>query len=145
VNYNADINGELSADLDYLELPLLAMLSLPAADGVSFGPYVGLSMGFLVQANTRIQGSAEVPLPDGSTRTQNFDQAYDIKKNVSDYESQMILGATVEWDTSKGRFILDGRYSFSLRTIDGSGDKTIHNSVLSLMAGFAWSKGEEVE
>ena len=143
--YNATITGEMSADLDYLEFPFLAMITLPAAEGVSFVPYAGLSAGVLVQANTRITGKAEKPLQDLTTRVVDFDAAYDIKSRVSDYEGQLLLGASVEWNTKHGRFIIDGRYSISLSTIDDSGEKDVRNSVLSLMAGFAWGKGEEVE
>lgn len=143
--YRADISGELSVDVDYLEFPLIAAFTLPAADGVSFVPYAGISGGVLVQANAYLSGKAEVPLPDLSTRTVDFSQAYNVERAFSDYEGQFLLGASVEWNTKHGRFVIDGRYSLSLRTIDATEEKTVRNSVLSVMAGFAWGKGEEIE
>jgi hypothetical protein len=130
--YNAEVNGEMS-------------LALPGADGVAFNPYAGVSFGMLVRADTRLSGEAEVILQDGSPRKVTFDQAYNVRSAVRDTEAQLVLGGAVEWDTKHGRFILDGRYSLSLRTIDDSQEKTIRNNVLSLMAGFAWGKGEPVE
>jgi hypothetical protein len=143
--YNAEINGEMSLALDYVEFPLIAVLTLPSAEGVAFNPYAGVSFGIPARADARLSGEAEVILQDGSPRRVTFDQAYNVRSSVRDTEGQLVLGAMVEWDTKHGRFVLDGRYSLSLRTIDDSQEKTIRNNVLSLMAGFAWGKGEPVE
>ena len=143
--YDVQVDGNMEATLDYVEFPLLAVLSLPAADGLSFAPYGGVSFGVLAQANLRLQGQASIPLSDGTNRTQSFDQSYNIEKSVADTDVALVLGAVMEWDTKHGRFIIESRYSVSMKTVDSSGDKNIRNSTLSLMAGFAWGKGEEVE
>jgi len=141
----ADINGTMDANIDYVELPLLAMATLPSSDNTDIGLYGGVGFGFVTNATARIQGEARTTLSDGSDRTQDFDNLYNIREKVRDNDFTGILGGNIEWTTGHGRIMLEARYSFSFRTIDQSGESQVGNSVFAMMIGFAWPKGGEIE
>ena len=140
-----DINGTMTAMIDYIEFPILAMATLPSSDNTDIALYGGIGMGFVAYANTRIEGEARTTLADGSDRTQDFDQLYSVRDEMRDTDITGILGANVEWTTGHGRIMLEARYSFSLRTIDQTGDTQVGNSVFAMMIGFGWPKGGDVE
>ncbi|MDH3197830.1 MAG: hypothetical protein OEO21_06285 [Candidatus Krumholzibacteria bacterium] len=121
--------------LDVVELPLLAEFTLPAADGVSLVPLLGVVFGFNVGAAATFSGEGRVPLPDGSTGVVRFDQGYDVSQSVDDYETSGVLGAALEFETSRGYVVLDGRWAFSLGSIDASGESLVRNSVLAFTIG----------
>jgi opacity protein-like surface antigen len=141
----ADVNGTMTAMVDYIEFPILAMATLPSSDNTDIALYGGLGMGFVAYANTRIEGEARTTLADGSARTQEFDQLYNVREEVRDTDVTGILGANIEWTTGHGRITLEARYSFSLRTIDQTGESQVGNSVFAMMIGFGWPKGGDVE
>lgn len=139
-----NINGTLSANLDYVEIPILAMFTAPTSHKTGIGIYGGVGLGAIVNATAHLSGDATAPLSDGSDRKQNFDQTYNIRSEVRDNDVTGIVGGNIEWETSHGRVMLEARYSQSLRTIDESGEEQVKNSVFSLMLGFAWGAGGEV-
>jgi hypothetical protein len=134
-----EIDGTIDVRLDVIELPLLAEFTLPAADGVSLVPLFGVVFGFNVGASAFLTGEGRVPLPDGSTDIVSFDQGYDVSQSVDDYETSGVLGAALEFETSRGYVVLDGRWAFSLGSIDASGESFVRNSVLAFTIGIGRS------
>jgi hypothetical protein len=140
----ATIDGTMDANIDYIELPILAMATLPSSDNTDIGLYGGVGIAVVANANARIQGEARATLADGSDRVQDFDKLYNIREKVRDNDITGILGGNIEWTTGHGRVTLEARYSFSFRTIDQSGESQVGNSVFAMMIGFGWPKGDEV-
>ena len=141
----ATIDGTMDANIDYIELPLLAMATLPSSDNTDIALYGGLGFAFVANATARIQGEARTTLADGSDRTQDFDNLYNIREKIRDNDITGILGGNIEWTTGHGRVTLEARYSFSLRTIDQSGESQVGNSVFAMMIGFGWPRGGDIE
>jgi len=130
-----DIDGTVDVRLDVIELPLLAEFVLPASDGVSLVPLFGVVFGFNVGASAVFSGEGRVPLPSGSTDVVRFEQGYDVSGAVDDYQTSGVLGAALEFETSRGYVVLDGRWAFSLGSIAADGESRVGNSVLSFTIG----------
>lgn len=102
--------------VDYLEVPLLARISIRRNLYAAVGP----SMAFRLRARSRTSFG-------GST------EELDLKDDVEDFD----LGVVGAFGMQMGRWVFDGRYTHGLSDIDAdtSDDVTLRNRVFSLSAG----------
>jgi hypothetical protein len=136
VVYDGTVNGDLTVRMDYIEFPLLAVFRFPKdeEDHVGFTVEVGPAIGYNTRAAAQLTGSAEVPLPDNSTRVQNFDQEVPINGDINRWAVSGVVGAALEFYVSKQTIILEGRYQFDVTSI--TSDQDTYNHLFSLMLGF---------
>jgi len=108
----ADIKSDLI--VDYVEVPLLARISIRRNIYVAVGP----SMAFRVRARSRTAFG-------GST------EEIDLKEDVESFDLGVVGAAGIEL----GRWVFDGRYTHGLSDIDVSDDAKMRNRVFSVSAG----------
>ncbi len=108
----ADIKSDLI--VDYVEVPLLARISIRRKIYVAVGP----SMAFRVRARSRTAFG-------GST------EEIDLKEDVESFDLGVVGAAGIDL----GRWVFDGRYTHGLSDIDASDDAKMRNRVLSVSAG----------
>lgn len=114
--YKVDMgNGDVSINLDYVEIPVLAKLNMPMIPGFYAGPALAF--------NTAAEDE------DGNEI-----------ENVKGTDFGLVLGADYALPIgTMGKAILDARYTMGMSTIDDSdADLSIKNSVFSIMAGYAF-------
>ncbi len=119
--YQTDFWGEtLKANLNYLELPINAMLRLPLADDFSFlafaGPYLayGLSVG----------GDSEAEF--GSD---------DDQLNPFDFGLNFGIGAEYK------NFFLKAQYQLGLTNLNNAGDDSVKNTNIGISVGYMFNLG----
>jgi hypothetical protein len=110
--------AEIESDfiVDYLEVPLLARISVPRNFYVAVGP----SLAFRLRARSRTAFG-------GST------EELDLKDDVEQFDLGVVGAAGIEI----GRWVFDGRYTHGLSDTDAdtSDDVKIRNRVFSVSAG----------
>jgi hypothetical protein len=111
-----DKDADYSADLTYVEIPVLLKYSVPMAGMISPNFFVGPSLGILMSAEV-----ADIDVKD-ETKTMDFG---------------VVVGAGVDFDLGTGKVTLDGRYTLGLMSIDDSGDEEDwKNGAISVMVGY---------
>jgi hypothetical protein len=117
-----DIGETYVVKLDYVELPVLAAMSVPLPSLVKpkvfAGPYIAY--------NLKAQGSFET----GSSTDLDFIKAFDYGA---------VVGVGTDLDFLVAKVMLDGRYTFSLASIHEDGDDVKNRSitvVLGLLLNF---------
>jgi hypothetical protein len=114
---------EVTAALDYFEFPVLMKLSWPVpgrtVPSVMFGPYLA----------TKLSATGTLDVAGVSTSA-----------DIDDVESSdygLVFAAGLDFLVGTGRFILDGRYSLGLTTVDEAG-MDIKNGVFSVTVGYSF-------
>ncbi len=108
----ADIKSDLI--VDYVEVPLLARISIRRKIYVAVGP----AMAFRVRARSRTAFG-------GST------EEIDLNEDVESFDLGVVGAAGIDL----GRWVFDGRYTHGLSDIDARDDAKMRNRVLSVSAG----------
>ncbi len=121
-----DVTGTLS--LSYFEFPLLAVGQLPYGDKVIFEGFAGPYYAFNVQTTFDVASSGTT-LPVG------------IDNLIKDTDVGIVLGLGVAWDTEHFRTHFEGRYEYSLDSIDEQGFDA-KNQTFAIMIGFTPIRGK---
>ncbi len=124
IPYLAGTDMELTAKLDYLEIPLLVRFTLPASGMAPYffaGPYLGLSVGSRVAVES--MGVGLEILTGGLIR---------------DTDLGAVFGAGVQ----TGRFLLEARYALGMASCvelpAGAEEPDLQNKVFGILAGVAF-------
>jgi len=114
--------------LDYVEIPVLAVLTIPTQSRLTPKVFVGPAFGFLLSAEDK----REV---DGEERGSE-----DIKDALKDYDIGVVLGAGLDVKVGPGAITADVRYNFGVTNIvdDEDDNDTVRNGVFSFMVGYAF-------
>jgi hypothetical protein len=113
---------DIELKLTYIEIPVLAKLVIPTPGAITPSIFVGPVADLLL--------SAEIS-------SGNFD--VDIKDNVMKIDAGLVVGAGVDINAGKGKFILDGRYTSGFISVDDTDDEdNIKNGVFSILVGYAF-------
>jgi len=143
----ADINGVMNVEMDYVEVPIFAVFSFPADAGdkttitASAGGYVAYN----TAAWAKVEGTATVELPDGSTQTSNFDERWGLGNIVNRTDVGGLLGLGLEVALEKVDLLFDFRWTFGFLSIDGTDqNSSIRNNVISLTFGLGIPLGSEL-
>ena len=138
---SGEFNGEVTANIDYIEFPLMAVYKFESDDRVNMVAEGGLVVALNTKAEVNFAGTAEVELPDLSKRVQTIDQTEDITDQVSttDFLATIGLGFEIAFDSYD--FLIEGRYTFGLTTIDATNPQSdVWNNTFAITAGFAWGE-----
>lgn len=118
---------EVTAALDYFELPILLKLSWPVPSrtvpSVMFGSYVA----------TKLSATGTLDVAGVSTST-------DIP-DVKNTDYGLVFGASLDFLVGMGRIVLDGRYSLGLTSVDDHeppDQLEISNGTFSVTVGYAF-------
>jgi len=115
--------------LNYLDIPVVARLSLPQAPEAGIRPYIMGGASYSLKLTSKIRTDLidyyETPLEEGDVEG--------LKKSGIN----LVLGAGVDFLSPNGRFLFEVRYSRSLQTISTEGPD-IRLNVFSIIAGFSF-------
>jgi hypothetical protein len=116
-------NFDASIKLDYIEIPMLAMLTIPMEGRFTPNVFFGPSVAFNVSAKYSVAGYSE-----------------DIKDEISTTDVGIAVGAGVKvGDLGPGAITADIRYTIGLTNVlDDDSDDSIKNRVLCFMVGYAF-------
>jgi hypothetical protein len=109
--------------MSYLDLPVLAKISIPTPGPFSpnlfAGPYVGFNM------------SAENYIGD---------TVFDIKDDVKSTDFGLVVGGGFDYNLLVGQLTFDARYVLGLTSLDDtSDDDDVKNTGIMIMAGYGFS------
>ena len=111
---------DVTFDLDYIEIPILAVGLLPVSETVDLMGFVGPAFSFNISADV-----------DGE----------DIKDEVEGTDISAVFGAGAIFDIGSFKLTLEGRYTLGFVSIDKLEDDDVKNSAISVMAGFMFPLG----
>lgn len=120
-----DENIDITLELDYLDVPVLARINLPASGSTRFHLFGGPSLGYRMGAKSKISDTT-------------FDFAEGTIDNIENEIERFDLGVVVGAGADIGRrLVVDARYSWGLQTVnkDTSDGIELKNRVLAVMAG----------
>jgi len=133
--YEEEILGETlkaTTSLNYLEIPVLAKLSMPTQGSVKPNLFVGPSLAILLSAKGKVEYAGE-------------SEEVDIKDDTKSIDLGLVFGGGVDFDLGpdKGKLTADVRYTLGLTSIDESpeevgGPYDVKNGVISLMVGYSF-------
>jgi hypothetical protein len=139
-------NGTVSATLDYVEFPVMAIFEFEATEGgkVRLRGMAGPTFAFNIHAQSRLEGRAEVEMQDTNKRYYDVDERKDIGELVKNFEFGLILGAAVYWDIGKVDLLIESRWERGLTSLDNTTlYRDIYTSNVSLMFGVSVPIGGE--
>jgi len=121
-----------SANLSYLEIPVLAKLCFQTQTDMKPGVYVGPYLGLKMSAKSKLK-------VDDKTET-------DDMEHVKSTDFGLVFGAGVDFSLSflvQGKMTLDARYSMGLTTIqsgeEGDGEEVdVKNKVIAVLVGYSF-------
>jgi hypothetical protein len=123
--------GSFTVKHDYLELPVLARLTIPTAPGSSFRPslFAGPALG--IELSCDLEGTDE-----GVTLSASCSD-FDLDTKTVDFG--MVFGGELGLDRGGMRIGLEARYNLGLTSIwDGAGTVDLKHRALSIMATIAF-------
>jgi len=117
----------VTLSLDYIEIPVLAVLTIPTQSIWTPKVFVGPAFGFLISAEAK----AELA---GEEEEENMEEAF------KDYDVGIVFGGGVDVKVGPGAITADIRYNFGVTNIadDEEDDFSVKNGVFSFMVGYAF-------
>ncbi len=123
VPFTADVTFKLA----YIEIPLLAVLSIPVGETAKFNAMAGPAVSFKTSAELQIELAIMGYF---------IDQTEDIDEYVKGTDVGGVIGGGFSFEVGQVNLFVDGRWTFGFSSIDDSGeDIDVKNSALSFMAG----------
>jgi hypothetical protein len=117
-----------TVSLDYVEIPVLAVLTIPTQSRWTPRVFAGPAFGFLISAeDIREVNGVEVGRED-------------IKEGFKDYDIGIVFGGGLDVKVGPGAITTDLRYNFGVTNIvddDDNGD-SVKNGVFSFLVGYAF-------
>ncbi len=105
---------ELDYDLRYVEVPVLATVSLPYDGGFGYQLFAGPSVGYLLAAELIGEGSAALP---GTTERFELTATEDLTDAAETIELAAVLGGAARFPLPRGTLVLDVRYYYGVRAV----------------------------
>lgn len=111
--------------LDYIEIPVLAVIKLPATEKVEVNGFAGPTIGLKMTSEYTEEG-------------EGIDYTEDLDDYIKGTDFGLTVGAGMAYDLGSVKILFDGRWVYGLTTIDDTEDElTIKNSCFEFMAGVA--------
>ncbi len=128
--YEKELYGETlkqTISLNYLEIPVLAKLSMPTQGSVKPNLFVGPSLAILLSAKVEWEYGVE-------------SDELDMKDDTKSIDLGLVFGGGVDFDLGpdKGKLSAEARYTLGLATVDDGEEVDMKNSVISLMVGYSF-------
>jgi opacity protein-like surface antigen len=120
--------ADVTFKADYIEIPVLAVASLPTAGKTKVNVFGGPSIGFKTGAKVKVEFQGESDEQDNSDGMESTDFGF-------------AAGAGLSFATSpRVHLVADGRYTFGLSKVFTSGED-IKNGGYAFMAGISFTSG----
>ncbi len=114
-----NLTGDLTITLDYVEIPILGVLSFPVGETVDIRAMAGPVLSF--------NSKAEIEVADVTTDIGDFVKSVDIG---------ILVGGGLVIPLTSVDFIVDARYTFGLSSVDDtSADLDLKNGSFTILAG----------
>jgi hypothetical protein len=112
---------------NYIEIPVLVKLHIPAGEAVDPSFFVGPAVGMNLSADFEITEDSET-------------ESIDISDNVKDVEFSVVVGAGLDITVGeRGAFIIDLRFDYGLTTLDDTSDPDdFKNWAFGAMIGYGF-------
>ncbi|MBI4720357.1 MAG: PorT family protein [Chitinivibrionia bacterium] len=108
----------ITMKLDYIEVPILAVIKLPAAEKLEVQGFAGVSLAFKMSAK----------VSDGGEE--------DIDEYIKGMDYGLTVGAGLAYDLGTAKILFDGRWTYGLSSIDDTDTEwDVKNSDFLVMAG----------
>jgi hypothetical protein len=117
-----DLTADATMTLDYVDIPILGMVTLPAGESTSFRVMAGPVLAFNSKAEAEI-----------SLLGESFSE--DIGDIVKSVDIEGLVGAGMVFHLTTLDLIVDARYAFGFSSIDDETDLDIKNAGVTLLAG----------
>lgn len=120
---------EVTGKLDYLEIPILAKLTIPINSTFTPNLFIGPAFSFLLSAKLKAEAMG-VTIIDLDTK--DFQKSFDVG---------LVFGGGIDIAVGTGKITADTRYVMGLMNIDDPevGDAPdVKNSVISFMVGYGF-------
>jgi len=109
--------------MSYIDIPILAKVSIPVPGAFSPNVFVGPSVGFNTSAEAYIGSDDE-----------------DIKDQIKSTDFGLVFGGGFDYNLLVGQLTLDARYVLGLTSIDDTNDADdVKNTGIVIMAGYGFS------
>ena len=131
-----DVSGTNTITINYIELPLLAVMNFSSSPTGSFEVFAGPAFAFKTSAKSKSELTLSA---GGSSDTQTDTQ--DISDQVADTDVGGVLGVGYSHKTSNAILSVDLRWTQGFSKVDDSGGADWKNQNLSLMVGFGFPMG----
>jgi hypothetical protein len=124
---DVDFSADATLKLDYFEIPLLAVVSIPLSEKASFNIMAGPTFAFKVGAELALELRA---------MGMSQEETEDIDELVKGTDVGAVLGAGVTIDAGTVDIIVEGRYGLGFSSIDDtSEDLDLKTRYISFTAG----------
>lgn len=128
VKAEEEVLGEtvkITIKVNYLEIPVLAKLSIPTPGTVKPSLFVGPSLAIKLSSKLKIEYAGESEEED----------LEDLKST----DFGLVFGGGVDFALGQGKLTVDARYTLGLATTDDSEEELdIKNGVISIMVGYSF-------
>ena len=114
-----------SANLDYVEIPILVNVYFPVGDKADIRGYFGPSFAFLTSSKL-----------DGTSGGESVDE--DMSSLIDDADFTVMLGVGGEWHLSRVDLLLDARWDIGVGNISKTDNTTLRNSTILITAGIGF-------
>lgn len=123
------LSGELTntVSMDYIEIPLLAVLTIPTQSRWTPKLFAGPAFGILISAEQKAERAGE-------------ERTADIKDDLEDFEVGIVFGGGVDVEVGPGAITADLRYNWGVTNIVADAEEgfSVKNGVFSFMVGYAF-------
>ena len=137
-----EIDGEISLEVDYIEVPLLAAFKFINQEKLLLNVVIGPYVAFETRAQLKVEGTAKYQDQNLSEKTQDFSNSWDYDKYVKSWDIGALVGIGVIIPLNKVSLLFDARYSHGFRSIDNMTDpKDVKNSAFTFLAGISLPLG----
>ncbi len=127
-----NVDVEMDANLNYLEIPILAKVKVPTGSSITPFFIVGPAVAFNIDAEAEITVSADI--------NGYFEESAkeDIKDEITDTDLGIIFGGGAEFGLGAVNIFFDVRYNIGMLNIDDIGVNDIKNRAISFMTGISF-------
>ena len=138
--------GSATAKVDYLEIPVLAKVTIPTEGNIGPHLFIGPSLGILLSAKEKVEIDGEDP--------EGLAGEEDAKDWTKSTDFGLVFGAGVDIGMPHSAITIDGRFELGLSTIEKDYECTysydgetitetceagdVKNSVISFMVGYSF-------
>jgi hypothetical protein len=135
----ADLDEFASIDLklDYIEVPVLLVVSIGSGGGAAPYAFGGGAVSFEVGCNFAAEGAGLSAVVD----CDDNDLDLELERKTTDFSA--VFGGGVRIPTSFGAFLLEGRYTLGLADLSDSGNsgEGFKNRAIAAFAGLSFTIG----
>ena len=136
----AEFDGTLLLNLDYVEMPVLAVFSYKADEQgrLRLHAFIGPTFAYCASAEVQLKGEAKFDEPDTSHEIVAVDETRDADTIIEDIQIGGVLGFSLSYALGKVDLLLDARWGRGLTTIDNTTTgHDSYNSGIGIQAGVA--------